>query len=144
MPLHSRWRLFWNVCSRFHGNMCILKPILQNDMGVFLTWYFMKTQKGYIAKPQMYQLHFKPISVQIRAFAEMIHSSKLASFFCTGQTNCLCIMNLWISIKRVNNLLFEFFFIDFLKVRVFWKFFLVFFLHFEKKWFPRENKYFFL
>ncbi len=41
--------LWSNVCSKFHENRGILKPISQNpDMGVFFTWNFVKhPKKGY-------------------------------------------------------------------------------------------------
>ncbi len=75
-----------NMCSKFHKNMGMLKPIARNhDMGVFLTWYFMQTHTmgiySTIPPPQMSQLHFKPISVQIRAFAEMLDSFEIGKFF---------------------------------------------------------------
>ncbi len=53
-PVATLQRHLWsNVCSKFHENRGILKPISRNrNMGVFFTWNFVKPpQKGYILTP---------------------------------------------------------------------------------------------
>ncbi len=104
------WRLFvnlrCNVCTKFHGNMgYFLKPIYRNhNIGVFLTWYFVKThKKGIYIPPPLYNA-LAPILSQFLSkwvhFAEMLDSFESGNFFFVP-------LNLWIFIKRVNSLLFE-------------------------------------
>ncbi len=68
--------LWSNVCSKFHENRGILKPISRNhDMGVFFTWNFVKPpEKGHILSfLEIFQLSIvfnEPVIVQYTMMLE--------------------------------------------------------------------------
>ncbi len=126
------------VCSKFHENMGILKPISQNgNMVCFL--------------PDILWKHTKRVYMQSPLFLRSILNQSI----CWGarliwtfllQTNCLSIINLWIFIKRVNSLQFEKI-LAFLNIGLFWKVWILFLILRKKdpfkklkfSWFHRKR-----
>ncbi len=127
--------LWSNVCSKFHENRGILKPITRNpDMEVFFTWHFVKPpKKGYILTPY-FDLSWDLSAINCFNESEIVHYRMMLErvFFEIVQTDKLSLYYELVNIYKYREKSSFKHFSCFLKIGVFWKV-LTFFLDFEEK-----------